>query len=241
MKVSKIIFISLLGTIALLILSAGLDIRINGISRKDKQFVSKVIKQSIPSFKVLIISNNIRKGNNRNITLVQGDSAYIEAYYPKDSLAPKINYTINNDTLKVLNFTMDINRNAWLKICCTGSLKGFYVTNADVDMRSFISNDNSVKLTLNLDHSRVNLFQENSAKASVLSSLNIFAKNQSSFYTSNLKVDSINIILQNSQADLRISINKLKGSVSEKSRMNTRQPLEIALVRDSDSKIYVTN
>ena len=108
-------------------------------------------------------------------------------------------------------------------------------------MGSFISKDNSVKLTMNLDHSRVNLYQVNPAKASVLASLDIFAKNQSSIYTSNFKVDSINIILQNSQADLWISINKLRGSVSEKSRINTRQPLEIALKRDSESKIYITN
>lgn len=240
MKTSKIIFISLLGTIALLILTAALDIRINGTSRKDKLFGFKVTKQTIPSFRVLSVSNTIRK-SNRNITLVQGDSAYIEAYYPKDSLAPKVNYTLNEDTLKISDLNMLSQRYTVLKICCTSSLKGFYVKNTDIDMRSFISNDNSVKLMLNLDHSRVNLFQENPAKASIVSSLNICAKNQSSFYTSNLKVDSINIILQNSQADLWISINKLRGSVSEKSRMNTRQPLEIALKRDSDSKIYITN
>jgi len=92
MKISKIIFLSLIGVIALWILAGALDLRINGVKRYDYVNMNKK-KTDIPHFKVLHLNGS------KNISITQSDSCFIEVRYPKDSIAPTLNYTIREDTL----------------------------------------------------------------------------------------------------------------------------------------------
>ena len=71
MKTSKIIFISLLGAIAFIILAASIDIRITGKRNGDYKADLKRSKQILPSFKALNLNSC------KNIQIVRNDSSFM--------------------------------------------------------------------------------------------------------------------------------------------------------------------
>lgn len=228
MKTSKIIFISLLGTIAFLILATLTDIRIRSRRNSDIKNDFKVNRQIMPSFKVLCVNNS------RNITFIQKDSSFIEVTYLKDSITPKLNFKIKEDTLTVSDFEKLIHRNVSITIHATDSLKRILLKNSDIRIEYF----GTGKLSLNLDHSSVWMDQYKGGKYS-LSILDVVAKNHSLFNTDDFKVDSLGIVLQNSKSDIRVYAKKISGNLSDSSRIYARQPLEISLKKDNTSKISV--
>jgi len=228
MKTSKVIFIALLSTIALLILATMIDIRINDRRRGDFPANSKVNKQTVSSFKVLCVNNC------KNVTLVQNDSSFIEVTYRKDSITPKLNFKIKGDTLTVADFEKLIHRDASVRIHATNSLKMIQLKNSDISIDNF----DSGKLSLDMDKSTVWMNQFEGEKYS-LSILDVVAKNHSHFNTDDFKVDSLGIVLQNSKSDIRVYAKKISGSLSDSSRIYVRQPEEISLKRDATSKINV--
>jgi len=228
MKTSKIIFISLLGTITFLILAALIDIRINGRRGNEIQADFNVNKQRVASFKVLCVNNS------RNITLVQSDSSFIEITFRKDSIAPKLNYTIKEDTLSVMDFEKLIHRNVSVRIYATDSLKKVSLKNSNINLAKF----KAAKLLLELDKSSV-WFEYYSKFQTSFHTLGIVAKNDSRFNTSNFSVDSLAINLQHSEANLQITARKISGTLSDHSKIFVRQPQEISLKKDETSRINV--
>ncbi len=101
MKISKIIFLSLVGVIALMIIAGALDIRING--KKGPVQLSGSVnskKITLPSFKVLSMNGT------KNVAIVKGDSNYIEIDYQKDFVYPDINFQVRNDTLIIKDLNL---------------------------------------------------------------------------------------------------------------------------------------
>jgi len=231
MKTSKIIFITLLATIAIFILAAMIDIRINGV-RNGSQKGPKVNlqKQTVPSFKVLSVINCI------NIFLIRGDSSFIEVASSRNSPSKQINYTLHGDTLLLSDIKQIYEGNKYLsvKICSTDSLKSILLKNSTFRIESF----KSEKMLLDIDKSSVRI---NQIKREVPSfhSLYIKAKNNSHINTNEFKVDSLRIVLQNSIAYLQIIAKTISGNVSDNSKLFTRHPEEISLKRDASSKITV--
>lgn len=249
MKTSKIIFISLLGTIALIILATTINIRINGNKGEEfpidgnlnaiKKPISPfnvpidvnitAIRKPILSFKVLFL--NDCKGVS-SISVTQGDSSYIAIDYKKDIPAPEVKYTIKQDTLFVKDLKL-----SGITICATSSLNRINMNNSYVSLRGFTSDNSSGKLTLVVDQSTVMLYQKRSQNKPSIAVLNIDARNHSSINADNFSVDSLEITLRNSFST--IYAKKVSGSLSESSRITIKQPFEIALKRDADSKITV--
>ena len=228
MKTSKIIIITLLGTIALLIVVPLINMRLNGhrINELSSDFMSK--RDALQAFKVITINNS------RNVLLVQNDSAFLEVTYLKDSIAPRVNYTIEADTLKLSDFGKSIPRNVSVKIKVTNSLTRIQLKNSDLSMEKFRTG----KLSLNLDRSSVSMgWNESSLQTCPF--LDIVAINGSHFKSGNFKIDSLGIVLQNSNAEIRNVAKKISGSLTDRSKINTRQPIEITLKRDATSKINV--
>jgi hypothetical protein len=223
MKISKIIFISLLGSIALIIIAGMIDMRLHGVKSGEISGELKVNKQPVPPFKVLCLNDS------KSISLTQGDSTCIISYW-KDSPAPDVKYTIKGDTL----FVNDLKLSA-ITICTTPSLKRLNMNNSSVTLRGFTRDSESGKLTLELDHSTAWLYQNNSNE-SYISALDISARNQSNVNSFNIRVDTLELALNNSSSKLGIT-KKLTGSLSDNSILMCRQPLEIALKRDAGSKI----
>ncbi len=230
MKTSKIIFISLLSTIALLILATLIDIRINSRRDDGKQSDFKVNKQIIPVFKALRVNNSM------NITLVQNDSSYIEVTCLKDSIAPKVNYTIMGDTLMVSDFEKANHRNVSVTIHATDSLRSIQLKKSNINVERI----GSGKLFFALDESELWLNQDTLVKSS-FPVLEIVAKNHSRINSSEFRIDSLGLELQNSEANLELKANKISGMLSDSSKIYVRQPREISLKKDETSKINVND
>jgi len=230
MKTSKIIFISLLSTIAVLILASVIDLRINGRRNDGRKSDFKVNKQILPVFKALRVYNGM------NITLVQNDSSYIEVSCLKDSIAPKVNYTIIGDTLMVSDFEKTNHRNVSVTIHATDSLRSIQLKKSNLSVERI----GLGKLFFALDESEIWLNQDTLVKSG-FQVLDIVARNHSRINSSEFRIDSLGLMLQKSEAYLEIKANKISGSLSDSSRIFVRQPSEISLKKDESSKIHVND
>ena len=229
MKTSKLIFISLVGTIALLILAAMLDMRINGRKESDINSDFNVKKQSLKLFKTLYITNSM------NVTLVKNDSSFIEITSLKDSFSPKVNFSINDDTLKISDFEKLSHSNASIRIHATNSLRHVLLKNSSLNLESFSTEE----LSLIIDKSNVFLMESEPHKSRI-HFLEILANNHSNVYGSQY-VDSMGIALQHSEISLNGITLKLGGTLSDSSRIQARQPQEIWLKKDGTSKININD
>lgn len=230
MKTSKIIFITLLSTIAFLILAALVDVRINGRKRGINWDDIRPRKNALHTFRVLYINNS------RNITIVQNDSSYMEVTYLKDSIVPKVNYTMVGDTMVVSDYNSAGSLTISFPADSPELVKSILLKKSEIGIRNLRSG----KLSLNLDQSTVWMNQFEGEKYS-LSILDVVAKNHSHFNTDDIKVDSLGIVLQNSKADIRVYAKKISGSLSDSSRIYARQPEEIFMKKDASSKINVND
>ena len=230
MKTSKIIFISLLSTIAFLILAALVDIRINGKPIHIKAADLKVNKHSVPSFKVLYISSS------KNINLIQNDSSFIEETWQPNSPVPLMNYTLRGDTLMISDLMPSTYNPFPVKIYYTNSLKKIFSINSSVSMKRF----GSQTLSLDLDKSIIS-FNQDKNRNSAMTVLNIVAKNHSNINVEGFKVDSLGIFLEHSEVSLKIISKKISGTLSDYSKITVWQSEEISLKKDATSKINVSD
>jgi hypothetical protein len=231
MKTSKIIFLSLLGTIAVFILASLVDVRINGRRNGDIQSDFKVNRHALHSFSVLYVNNSM------NVSLVQNDSSFIEVTYPKDSLAPKVNYTIKEDTLKVTDFEKLNHQNVSVKIHSADSLKKVLLKNSDISIEHL----DPGKMYLDMDQSSVWFNLDKSKKSSLYQALDIVARNHSRINSTEYMVDSLGLALHNSEANLEIIAKKISGTLADSSKIYARNPSEISLKKDATSKINVND
>jgi len=222
MKTSKIIFIALLGSIAVLILAALVNIRLNGRKNNNFQYEFSVIKRRIPTYKVLCVNNSM------NITLVHNDSSFIEVTYLKDSIVPDKNVVIREDTLFITDFEKLIHRNVSVRIFATDSLKKIELQHSQISLgKSALKSDQS------------STWFSRDTTLSSFKALDIVAKNHSNVNSGIFRIDSLGIVLQHSVANLTAKVRRINGTLSDSSKIYVRQPLEISLKRDSTSKINV--
>lgn len=223
MKISKIIFISLLSIIGLYILASILYIRIYGYRKDDKtQFTVK--KELLPTIKVIYVNNS------KNIEVFISDSSLIKSTWHKDSLIPKEIFTVKNDTLML----SDIKGSFMIKIYANDSLKSIIAKETDLSIESVTSHN----MDLNLDKSKLYISLADSNKHP-MKELKILAKNKSSIRSGGFKVNLFEVTLQNSTAYVDLDANKLKGTLSDSSTLNIHQPYDIGLKSDTTSNIYM--
>ena len=230
MKTSKLIFLILLGTIATLILVMTIDLRINGRRYNDINSDFKVNKQSLKLFKTIYITNSM------NVTLVNNDSSFLEITIMKDSISPRVNFSINDDTLRISDFEKSSHHNASIRVYATNTLKHVVLKNSSLTLESFITE----QLSLNIDKSNV-VLNDSEPHKSRIHFLEVQANNHSSVYGSQFYVDSMGIALKHSEVTLEGITNKLGGSLSDSSRIQARQPLEVWLKRDATSKVNIND
>jgi hypothetical protein len=228
MKTSKIIFISILGSIAFIILAAFADVRINGHRRGSNLPPVQVSRQSIPSFKVLCVSNT------SNVIVIRSDSSFIDLTWHKDSLAPGLNYKIKNDTLLFSDFNRSEQSSSSVKIYSTRSLEYVYVKDSDIR----IHGDGTGKIFLNVDKSYI-WFDLDINKISTFQKLYVRAKNHSDINTGHFSVDSLEFDLNNSEAQLELNTGTVCGTLSDSSNVYLWQPEEISIKRDTTSEIIL--
>ncbi len=230
MKTSKIIFVSLLSTIAVVILAFFIDVRILG--RRDNGSGSdfNIKKHELKFFKVLYISKSM------NVTLVKNDSTFLEVNSMKDSIAPKVNFSLREDTLRISDFEKTNHHNVSIRIYTGDSLRRILLKNADLA----VEHSNFGALSLDMSQSSI-WFNEDDKIKSHIRQLSIVANDHSHINTNSFYADSINIVLRNSEANLETISKKLTGSLSDSSRIQARQPQEIWLKKDGTSKININD
>jgi hypothetical protein len=227
MKTSKIIFISLLGSVALLILATTIDIKLNG--HPNNTYPSsffKVNKTGVTDYKVLLMTNCSK------IELIRKDTSSVEVIYPKDSLLPDLNYTLKDDTLIICNTGVKNHSQVTYKIQATGSLRQIIMKDSYISFKNLGSGN----MSLELDKSSINMNNEGVVSPKI-SSLNVSAANHSSVSTGEFRADSLNLDLKKSEAYIEIIARRIHGTLKDSSLLNARQPYEVYLKKDSTSSM----
>jgi hypothetical protein len=223
MKTSKIIFISLISVIAFLILISFVDIKLNSMRHQN----TIVNRQALSSFKVIYI-------NNSNLDLVQNDSSFLETICLKDSIMPRMNYSVKGDTLMVSDIRQSNKRPGYplIRICSNDSLKSIILKNSDINLKDF----RSAKMNLIMDGSYV-VLNQNEKIVSPLRSLDILARNHSNINSNKFKIENLVINLQKSEAYLSIVASKINGILLDSSRVNINLSGEVSMKSDSTSTV----
>lgn len=225
MKISKIIFISLLSVIALIILSSVLYIRITGYKIDDINNIN-VFNQTLPPFKVLCIKNC------SNIKIVESDTMSISSTCPKDSLFSKDFIITKPDTLILSNAKEYIK----IKLSINNTLKNINVHESDI---TIISIPSSV-ISINVDKSEL-YFNIDKPKNYVLKTLTLNAKNHSRVSSNFFKIDSLNINLLKSHSNLGLYAKNICVTMADSSGLYTKQPEQLTMKRDTSSTFYLFN
>jgi hypothetical protein len=232
MKTSKIIFIVLLSLITLYIVSAMIEVRITGKKLGKYNNTLKVSKKSLPAFSVMYLTDS------KNITVIESDSSFIEVLVPEASAFPEISYNCMNDTLHIKDYKMSptnlMSPSDFVSVMLhiASNLRTIKLVNSDI----LILNFNSKKISFDLEHSKV-YFAINKSNNWSFGTMYISAKNNSTFTANSMYIDSLNIDLQNSVANLTVSIKSLSGNLKDNSKIFTKQPMEISLKRDTTSSV----
>ena len=215
---------------ALLVLITMVDMRLTSRRNSEVQKDFKMNRKVLRTFKVLCINESM------NTTLIRSDSSYLEVTFLKDSIEPKVNYTIKDDTLMLNDFEKKSHHNVSIKIHATDSLKSIQLKNSDISIERL----GREALSIAMDHSSLWLNQDTLVK-SPFQNLAVVARNHSKVNSSEFKIDSVKIDLNNSEAYLEIIMKKISGSLSDRSYLSVRHSEEISLMlkKDATSKIYV--
>jgi hypothetical protein len=224
MKTSKIIFIVLLSIIALYIVSAMIEVRVSGKKMGKYHNTLKSTKKSLPSFSAMYLTDS------KNITIIESDSAFLEVLVPEASAFPDINYTCTGDTLQVKGFQKSNSYMVVVRLHIPGNLNTIKLANSEL----LILNYSSKNISFDLEHSKVS-FAINKSYNSGFSKMYIGAINNSVFTANSITIDSLGIDLQNSVANLTVSIKSLDCNLKNNSKIFTKQPMEISLKRDATS------
>jgi hypothetical protein len=229
MKTSKIIFLSLNISIALFILAAFVDIRLNGKKQIDTTELESH-KTAIPEFRVLIIKNSV------SLNILSKSNPSMELNMRKGVIPPEINYSVSHDTLTISDVPQRYNDEVlFLNVHFTDSLYSIIAEKSDITVRSGENCDISIEV----DSSQVFISHTTTSKSD--DNLIIHARNNSKIRTSTFRIDSLGVFIERSEASLSIQSNVLHGSASRGSMISTRQPLEISFLCDSTSKFLIND
>lgn len=225
MKISKILFISLISVIALFILSSVLYIRINGYKLDDINNIN-AFNQTLPSFKVLCIRNC------SNINIVESDTMTINTTCPKDSLFPKDIITTKPDTL-ILSNTKDYLK---IKLSVNNTLKSINALESDITIKSIPSSI----ISINVDESEL-FFNIDKPNDYVLNTLTINAENHSRVNSNFFKIDSLSIELLKSHSNLGLYAKSINVTLTDSSGLYIKQPEKLTMKRDTSCTLYIFN
>ncbi|HYW95421.1 MAG TPA: hypothetical protein VE870_07540 [Bacteroidales bacterium] len=226
MKTSKIIFISLLGTISAFIVAGAIDVRLNGQS-------SRIIENKNSHITLPLFSNIIIE-NSGNLNVIQSDSAYLEVNWQKDAEERDIDHILSGDTLIIIGISKSVEGLLYANLYVSGPINSIILRNSQI----VINRINSSVLSIRMNGSKAWLNDKPNGEL-LYNRLDIRATGESYINTGDFSADSVNVTLQNSMANLNIIAGRLNGVLSEGSTMTSRQADDIQLKKDSTSKILM--
>lgn len=226
MKTSSKILTALLSTILIVIIAFLLDIRVFGEHRSLRADTSKTEEILIGDFK------HVRVDHFNSLKVAQSDRNYIQYVIFNDTTIVNIEYAIENDTLKINGESLP--PFASYTLFTNSAIESIDVTKSQINI-SGLKQDN---IHLHLSDSRIESSGNSENNFSHFKNAMITQKD-SKLYFHNIKVDTVEMAMENSNAQFGKDINSLKASVDSLSRLDLNHVSKLDLIRDRNSKVYM--
>lgn len=224
MKTSSKILTALLSTILMVIVAIFLDFRVFGEHRSDWANSARTEDIVIGEFK------HLRIEHLKSLKIAHSDKNYIQFVVFNDTIVGNIKYAIENDTLKINGESLP--SFAVYRLFTNSEIESICATNSQLNI-SDLNQDN------------IHLYLSGAEIHSYGSSIKSYFKNaeitqmNSKLYFSNIKVDTVNLTMENSNAQFGKDIISLKASVDSLSRLDLKYVSKLELIRDKNSKVYM--
>lgn len=226
MKLSDKILIGLLGFVFIYMTAAFAEMRIKGDPNSLDESNSKLETMKVVDLGYLIIEDL-----DHRIKIIGSANSEIQVRSLTGDLLNKLKYELTNDTLKILELTLEGDPRVGISI---------HVPNQS--LRGIMSNGNSLVFEdLNVDsvsliqRSGWTTFQKNNEFDKL--SIDISEKGYLNLYSAELK--TLDIKIDSSDVGVYSPIDLLKGSMQNDSYLRVRGSKEILFKRDSTSRLYL--
>ena len=224
MKTSSKILTGVLSTILIVILAIIFDFRVFGERRDERFSISKSEEIPLGSYKHVYVDHF------KSLKITNSDSSYIEYVIFNDTTIVNIAYAIDNDTLKINGESLP--SFASYTLFTNSTIESISVINSQIN----ISGLNQDNIHLHLSDGEINSY--GSSIKSHFKNTRITQVN-SRLYFHKIKVDTVELTMENSNARFGKDINSLKASVDSKSELNLKYVSRLELIRDKNSKVYM--
>jgi hypothetical protein len=221
MKTSNIILLIIIASISLIILLGAIDMRVNG-GNATRGYSSTVVTP----FKYLILKETT------NVTVKASDEFEIAIETGHDELNPQVSFHADGDTL-VMDYARLAPDHRTVSVFIgvpPEHLEWIKAKNASFQLADFSTG----ALIIHLDNSQLNIIGKRQTKSG---SVKITCINDSEINTFDGAMDTLYLQMDNSRARLRSRVNKLKGSMANRSSLLAREMMQIEFQRDSTSFI----
>lgn len=230
MKTSNIILISTAASFTLLLCAGILQNRYAGgepVEKSDQSNTAQFETIDLPEFDFLVIQNI------NNVSLSSYSMNQVRIEYKSGENTPQIEHYTRGDTLFIGNKSNSEKiSNQLMLFIQKRDLNKIQVINSDVNVVKIPGKN----LQMNLDNSQVNVSTSNGGD---LVNLKLKGTNQSRFVTMSLRVDTLAVNLDHSNATFLKSVNMLNGSIINNSRLQVKDTQHFDLSRDPSSKLVV--
>ena len=224
MKTSSKILTSLLTIILMVIVAIFLDFRVFGEHKSDREGIKKTENIAIGNFK------HVRLDHFNSMKIARSDRNYIQFVVFNDTVVVNVKYEIDNDTLKINGESLP--SFASYTLFTNSTIESIDARKSKLN----ISGLNQDNIQLQLSDCRIDSYGtaiNSHIKNAAITQLN------SKLYFNNIKVDTVQLDMENSNAQFGKDIYRLKASVDSTSRLDLRFVSKLELVRDKSSKVYM--
>jgi len=225
MKLSNKVLIGFFGFIFIYMIAAFTEIRFRGEARNFDKLNGIAESVGISGIRHLVLPDI-----GKRITIRGSDTSRIELRSISGSLLQKLKYNMINDTLTLTDLQLaEEDRHLNLTIYVSNrDFEGMTVNGAHV----VIENLNQETLTISQTSGRISMY-----KNSFLRKLNINASQKAKFNLRGVNLDTLSVLLDNSNVDIFSPIKRIEGSMNNNSYLVLRGADEIDFKKDITSKL----
>ena len=226
MKISNKILIGFLSTIFIVMAAMFLHVRVFGERKSERFKVSKTENLPIGEF------SHVQIDNIESLQISPSETNHIHFIAYNDTTKIGIKYTIENDTLKIADDEPS-SRSSYV-LYAKSKIESITVANCNIR----ITGINQDSIQLKVTDGEINSFGSNENEFSHFRMAKITELN-SRINFHNIKVDMLEIQLNNSNAGFSKDIEMVQASIKSKSTLNLKDVEKLELEKDENSRIYL--
>lgn len=226
MKTSNKILIGLLSTILFVMMAIFLDIRVFGEHRTERYANAKTESLPIEDYHHVVIDNL------NSISISPSETNHIEYRSFNDTTKLNISYVVENDTLKIKgNASRSL---ASYSLFAKSTIESISVNKSNIRISAFQQD----RIHFSVIDGEINSFGSNENEYSHFTKADIIELN-SRINFHNIKVDTLELDMENSNAGFSREISKVSASIRSKSQLHLKNAEKLELVKDKTSRIYM--